>query len=141
LGRYWRIAEAHWKDFSAARATAADPRALTSRFVHSLLRDVLGVTDLLAAPAPQVIGERRYPLGGTACGGRLPLVIAPCTQSLEDRDRLFGDAGRSRSAFGLLQDYLNATDTALWGIASNGLVLRLIRDNYSLTRPAWIEAD
>ncbi|CAJ0864607.1 Eco57I restriction-modification methylase domain-containing protein [Ralstonia mannitolilytica] len=141
LGRYWRIAEAHWKDFSAVRATAADPRALTSRFVHSLLRDVLGVTDLVAAPAPQIIGERRYPLGGTACGGRLPLVIAPCTHSLEDRDRLFGDAGRSRSAFGLLQDYLNATDTALWGIASNGLVLRLIRDNYSLTRPAWIEAD
>jgi hypothetical protein len=141
LGRYWRIAEAHWKDFSAARATAADPRALTSRFVHSLLRDVWGAADLEAATAPEVIAERRYPLSATACGGRLPLVIAPCNQRLDGRDRAFGDAGRSRSAFGLLQDYLNATDTALWGIASNGLLLRLVRDNYSLTRPAWIEAD
>lgn len=141
LGRYWRIAEAHWKDFSAARATAVDPRALTSRFVRSLLRDVWGIADLEVATAPEVIAERRYPLSATACGGRLPLVIAPCNQRLDERDRAFGDAGRSRSAFGLLQDYLNAADTALWGLASNGLLLRLVRDNYSLTRPAWIEAD
>lgn len=141
LGRYWRIAEAHWKDFSAAGAAATDPHALTSRFVLNLLRQVFGVTDLVVATAPEIIGERSYPLSAIACGGRLPLVIAPCSLRLEDRDRLFGDAGRQRSAFGLLQDYLSTADTALWGIASNGLALRLVRDNYSLTRPAWIEAD
>jgi hypothetical protein len=141
LGRYWRIAEAHWKDFSAARAAATDYRALTSRFVVNLLREVFGVTDLVLATAPTIIGERSYPLSAIACGGRLPLVVAACTLRLEDRDRAFGDVGRQRSAFGLLQDYLNTADTALWGIASNGLVLRLVRDNYSLTRPAWIEAD
>ncbi len=141
LGRYWRIAEAHWKDFSAARASATDSRALTSRFVLNLLREVFGVNDLVVPIAPEVVKERSYPLSAVACGGRLPLVIAACTQRLEDRDRLFGDAGRQRSAFGLLQDYLNTADAALWGIASNGLVLRLVRDNYSLTRPAWIEAD
>lgn len=141
LGRYWRIAEAHWKDFSAARAAATNPRALTSRFVLNVLREVFGVTDLVVPTAPEVVKERSYPLSAMACGGRLPLVIAACAQRLEDRDRLFGDAGRQRSAFGLLQDYLNTADAALWGIASNGLVLRLVRDNYSLTRPAWIEAD
>ncbi len=141
LGRYWRIADAHWKDFSAARASATDPRALTSRFVVNLLREVFGVTDLVVATEPEVIGERSYPLSAIACGRRLPVVIAACTLRLEDRDRVFGDMGRQRSPFGLLQDYLNTADTALWGIASNGLVLRLVRDNYSLTRPAWIEAD
>ncbi len=30
---------------------------------------------------------------------------------------------------------------ALWGIASDGVTLRILRDNASLTRPAWIEAD
>jgi hypothetical protein len=30
---------------------------------------------------------------------------------------------------------------ALWGLASDGLTLRIVRDNASLTRPAWIEAD
>lgn len=141
LGRYWRIAEAHWKDFSASRAAAADPRALTSRFVCSLLREVFGMTDLVAPTAPEIIGERSYPLSAIACGGRLPLVITASTLRLEDRDRSFGDVGRQRSAFGLLQEYLNTANTALWGIAANGLVLRLVRDNYSLTRPAWIEAD
>jgi hypothetical protein len=40
-----------------------------------------------------------------------------------------------------VQEYLNAQDGALWGVASDGLTLRIIRDNASLTRPAWIEAD
>ena len=30
---------------------------------------------------------------------------------------------------------------ALWGLCSNGVRLRLMRDNASLTRPAYIEAD
>ncbi|MDR3220473.1 MAG: N-6 DNA methylase [Candidatus Accumulibacter sp.] len=141
LGRYWRIAEAHWNDFAAARAGAVDAHALTQRFVTQLLREVFGATDIVACVEPQTLDERSYPLTATARDGRLPLVVAPHNQRLEDRDRCFGDGGRQRSAFGLLQDYLNAADTTLWGIASNGLSLRLARDNASLTRPAWIEAD
>lgn len=37
--------------------------------------------------------------------------------------------------------YLNDKDEALWGIVTNGTHLRLMRDNASLTRPAYIEAD
>src|SRR5262249_10315752 len=36
---------------------------------------------------------------------------------------------------------LSAADGALWGLASNGARLRLTRDNASLTRPAYMEAD
>ncbi len=36
---------------------------------------------------------------------------------------------------------MNEQDDALWGLATNGTVLRLMRDNASLTRPAYIEAD
>jgi hypothetical protein len=53
----------------------------------------------------------------------------------------YGDGGRRRSAFGLTQEYLNAADNAMWGMCSDGLWLRILRDNASLTRPAWIEAD
>ncbi|ARL21116.1 Eco57I restriction-modification methylase domain-containing protein [Burkholderia pseudomallei] len=141
LGRYWRIAEAHWNDFAAAREGAADTRLLTQRFVTQLLREVFGATDIAVSVEQQTLGDRNYPITALACDGRLPLVIAPHGQRLEDRDRHFGDGGRQRSGFGLLQDYLNAADTALWGIASNGLLLRLARDNASLTRPAWVEAD
>ena len=53
----------------------------------------------------------------------------------------FGDGGRRRTAFGLAQEYLNEVDEALWGLVSDGNTLRILRDNASLTRPAWIEAD
>src|SRR5262249_29959113 len=49
--------------------------------------------------------------------------------------------GRRRSAASALQEWLNAADSVLWGLASNGTRLRLTRDNASLTRPAYIEAD
>lgn len=141
LARFWRVAEAHWSEFAVARNTAPDAQALTSRFVISLLREVFACVDVAPATTPCVIDERSYPLSATGLQGRLPLVIAAHTRRLDERDRRYGDTGRQRSAFGLLQDYLNAADDALWGIASNGLVLRLARDNASLTRPAWIEAD
>lgn len=141
LARFWRVAEAHWSEFATARETAADPRALATRFVTSLLREVFAFSDMAMASAPVSIEERSYPISASAVQGRLPVVVAAPNQRLDDRDRQFGDTGRQRSAFGLLQDYLNVADEALWGIASNGLVLRLARDNASLTRPAWIEAD
>jgi hypothetical protein len=40
-----------------------------------------------------------------------------------------------------LQEYLNASGGADWGLVSDGITLRLMRDNISLTRPAWIEAN
>ena len=40
-----------------------------------------------------------------------------------------------------MQEYLNAEDGCLWGIVSNGSKLRVLRDNSSLTRPTYIEAD
>lgn len=141
VGRYWRIAQAHWSEFDQAREQTEDPHALASRFVQALMREVFGAHDLQPHTAPIEIDERLYPITASAREGRLPLVIAATQQRLDERDRRYGDSGRQRSAFGLLQDYLNAADAALWGIVSNGSVLRLARDNASLTRPAWIEAD
>ena len=71
----------------------------------------------------------------------MPIVIAPLGIGLDVISLEFGDGGRRRSAFGLAQEYLNAQDGALWGLVSDGLALRIVRDNASLTRPAWIEAD
>lgn len=141
LGRYWRIANAHWQDYAKARDAGADLTAPTRRFITALLRDVFGTTDLALATAPTLPGERVWPITAFAGAGRLPIVIGTPEVGLDKRDAAFGEAGRQRSAFGLLQDYLNASDTALWGIAANGDTLRLARDNASLSRPTWIEAD
>jgi hypothetical protein len=146
IGRYWRIAHAHWKDFEAKRTSAADPRRIAEHFVLALLRESFGFASLVAVP-PVAIDERSFPIGHAALGGRVPVVIAappshtPNKAGLDLPSPIFGDGGRRRSAFGLAQEYLNADDRALWGIASDGLTLRILRDNASLTRPAWVEAD
>ncbi|HEV7672592.1 MAG TPA: N-6 DNA methylase [Thermoanaerobaculia bacterium] len=144
IGRYWRIAQAYWSDFAAGCDSAKGPdaaRALSERFVLALLRESFGFASLVPTD-PQVIAERSYPVGFAALGGRVPLVIAPADSSgLDHLAPALGDGLRRRSAFGLAQEYLNASEGATWGIASDGLVLRILRDNASLTRPAWIEAD
>ncbi|KAA0250812.1 MAG: SAM-dependent DNA methyltransferase [Acidobacteria bacterium] len=53
-----------------------------------------------------------------------------------------GVSGASRSSpHSLVQELLNRSDEHLWGIVSNGLVLRLLRDNASLSRQAYVEFD
>jgi hypothetical protein len=140
IGRYWRIAQAHWSDFAAGRAGKADPRLLAERFVDALLRESFGFARS-RRPRPWCSPIAVYPIGFAALGGRVPVVIAPAGSGLDTLSPAFGDGMRRRSAFGLAQEYLNAADGAMWGIASDGLTLRIVRDNASLTRPAWIEAD
>lgn len=144
----WRSAQHLWGQFKSARQpSGADTWAVTQRFVTELLRQSFGFTNLRAAEQPQELDGRHYPVGHFAVGHTVPLIISACTEpKLLDtpHDRLgdsSGDRLRRRSAFGLLQEFLNAADHALWGIASNGLLLRIARDNGSLTRPAWLEAD
>lgn len=139
----WRSAQALWAQFDKARRLAdQDPAAVTRRFVTELLQQVLGFP-LRHAGQPVEADGRVFPISHFAFGDTVPVVSGMHTLALDAADARFGDpAGtRRRSAFGLLQEYLNAQNTTLWGIASNGLVLRLARDNASLTRPAWVEAD
>ena len=140
IGRFWRIAQAHWSDFASGRVGTADPRLLAERFVDALLRDSFGFASLAKAE-PVVLAERSYPIGFAALAGRVPVIVAPAGSGLDTLAPHFGDGTRRRSAFGLAQEYLNAAEGAMWGLASDGLTLRIVRDNASLTRPAWIEAD
>lgn len=140
IGRYWRIAQAHWIDFKSSRDVKADPRITSERFVLALFREAFDFTSLVTV-TPAVLAERASPIGQAALGGRVPLVIAPADSGLDTLASVFGDGNRKRSAFGVAQEYLNAQEGALWGVASDGCTLRVVRDNASLTRPAWIEAD
>ena len=41
----------------------------------------------------------------------------------------------------MVQEYLNRSDDQLWAFLSNGLQLRILRDNVSLSRQAFVEFD
>jgi hypothetical protein len=143
IARYYRIGEALWSRFETSRGQSA---AASERFVLDLLRQCFGFASL----APQSItriGEREFPVRQSALGGRVPIVVAPAQaegarrSGVDESLAQFGDSSRRRSATLLLQEYLNAREDAAWGLVSDGVTLRVMRDNISLTRPAWIEAN
>ena len=143
IARYYQIALAHWERFSAVQdGNVSAPQ----RFVLDVLTDCFGFANI-AETGPVILSERRFPIRHASHDGRVPIVIAPPAPAesrkagIDEAIAPFGDETRRRSATQLLQEYLNADEDALWGIASDGCTLRLMRDNVSLTRPAWIEAN
>ncbi|SEJ06512.1 Methyltransferase domain-containing protein [Azotobacter beijerinckii] len=166
IGRYWRIAKSEWEAFNEARQRQDIDRSALAveRFLLPLLQQVFGFSDLQACRQPRHLGERRFPLsheagfaeqapassGLTLVGeaddaprriAHIPLVLTGPDFDMDKSHPAFGDEGRRRSPQGLLQEYLNASGEVLWGIVSNGLVLRILRDNPSMTRPAFVEVD
>ena len=111
-----------------------------------LLRDVLHFHDI-ARRSPIEVSGHQYNISHAGSGGRVPLVLAGVDEPLDTAADRFGETNpetgkiRRRSPFMLAQEALNATDDALWALVSNGLSLRILRDNPSLTRPAYIDVD
>ena len=136
LARYFRIGQAQWRAFDSAITPGADA---TARFIEALLKDILGFDDIARRHAPMDVGGRTFPIALTA--GNIPIAIAPSVDPIDRASEALSAPGRRRSAATLVQEYLNAEPAALWGLASNGRCLRLVRDNPSLTRPAFIEFD
>ena len=139
IGRYWRIGEALWARLKLGRA-AGQAHAATGAFVDDLMCQVFGFESLAKVPSRRV-GDSDFGVRRVALGGRVPIAVAPAGEGLDRALDQFAEGHRKRSAALAVQELLNADDGALWGLATDGLKLRLLRDNASLTRPAFIEAD
>lgn len=143
IARFFRIGQAIWRDYDQADAKTI---ARTAAFARDLLTQCLGFADL-QGPVEHREGTRRYRIAWEGKGGRVPVVVAAPVEGSDAFAKSqpeFGDGegGRPRrSPTALLQDWLNGTDHALWGLVFAGDRVRIMRDNASLTRPAWIEAD
>lgn len=69
-----------------------------------------------------------------------PLHLVGCRIDLDKR--VPGAVGAARtSPHSLIQEFLNRSPTHLWAIVTNGLKLRLLRDNVSFTRQSYVEFD
>lgn len=157
IARDFKIALNLWQDFRALRqrqdVLAHD--VTVREWLLPLLRDVLHFHDAARCAAIEHAGHQ-YAIGhaglfsqvvGGQMHGRVPLVFAGFDQPMDAGTERFGETNpdtgktRRRSPFMLAQEALNASDASLWAIVSNGLTLRILRDNPSLTRPAYIEVD
>jgi hypothetical protein len=106
-----------------------------------LLRS-LGFHNLTANPGLEVNG-RRFPIARAfICNDnvRVPIHLVGAGIPLDKRTAGVSGAATDRP-HAHVQAYLNEDPRALWGIISDGLVLRLLRDTTSLARPPFIEFD
>lgn len=129
IARYYRIAAALFQDFSAIANPSAEA---TIAFTQALLNDVLGFSNLEPRKADEGVAIE-------AKQGRVPIVVIPPSDDIDRVSAYLSSEGRRRSAASALQDWLNHHDNALWGFCTNGECFRLMRDNASLTRPAYVE--
>lgn len=142
IGRAWRIASAEWREYreNNQRQDVDRTKLGVDQWLFTLFKVVLGHDDIESCSVIR-FGDRSFPITHKSVGGAVPLVLATENFRLDKTDARFGDEGRRRSPHGLMQEFLNASDQCLWGIISNGKTVQLLRDNPSLTKPAYIEAD
>ena len=138
IGRAFLIAKGLWASFEEGRG-GSSPDAVHRALANGVLTKVLGF---------EFPHRRRFTskTGGDLelmrSAGRVPVAIAG-TQGI-DHVEIVSSSGSDpirRSATTLVQGELNSREGALWGMATDGLTWRILRDNESITRPGYIEVD
>jgi hypothetical protein len=144
LRRTWaQWKEKSWQQGRPPGADSADSTggATREQWQLPLLRS-LGFHNLAANPGLDVNG-RRFPIARAYHASeavRVPIHLVGAGIPLDRRTTGIAGAATDRP-HGHVQAYLNEEPRALWGLVSDGLVLRLLRDTTSLARPPFIEFD
>jgi len=156
----WNRLQKHWAEFRtateangrgdptsnhphspfAARHSPGAEGALTGltneKWTLPLLRE-LGFGLLPTSAGPEV-GGRTYAINRFL--GPVPVHLIGCGLSLDRRAAGVRGAAAA-NPHGLVQEFLNRSPGSLWGIVSNGLRFRILRDNQALSRQSFLEFD
>lgn len=134
--RAWNRLQSAWASFRAAceKLSQTDLGVGTTRERWLLpLFQELGYGRLHHLKDAFVIEDKNYPI--SHAWGHVSIHLVGCRIDLDKR------AVGSPSSHSLVQEFLNRSETHLWGFVSNGLKLRILRDNIRLTRQAYVEFD
>ncbi len=140
INRSWSELQGAWSTFAAElERLPVGERATTitrERWLLPLFSE-LGFGRLQRTSALSING-RDYPV--SHLWGAVPIHLLGADVELDRRTR--GVAGAAAAApFSMVQELLNRSEDHLWAVLSNGRRLRLLRDNTSLTRAAYVEFD
>ncbi|WP_298208998.1 N-6 DNA methylase [Ferrimicrobium sp.] len=140
INRSWNRLTNAWAGFSEALAQLGDDdtaAGLTRDKWLGLVFVELGFGRLQRAKSVEIQGEL-FPI--TYAWGLIPIHVVGARVELDRRTPgVQGAAGKSPHS--LVQELLNRSPEHLWGMVTNGLILRILRDNASLTRQAYLEFD
>ena len=140
--RHWGYLKGAWRVLRDAIGYGSDPRGLATENWLLPLFDEHGYGRLarLHAGITADDGAKVFPV--SHAWQHLPIHLVPWGQDLDRRPA--GGAPHPQSALppqSMVQECLNRTAGHIWGIISNGSVLRLLRDTTSLTGATYLEVD
>ena len=136
----WNRLRKHWAEFRAAAASLPEGEGGTGltndKWSLPLLRE-LGFGLLPSSAGPE-LGGRTYAI--SRFFGPVAVHLVGLGLSLDRRAA--GQRGAAAAnPHGLVQEFVNRSPGHLWAIVSNGLRLRVLRDNQALSRQSFLEFD
>lgn len=141
INRSWLHLLGRWRTFGQKMADMAESETgttLTRDWMMAVLQELgygrLPYQGKLTISSGEE--ELAYPISHLY--DHTPIHMVTFRQQLDRRDE---SQAVKRSPHSLMQEFLNRSDDHLWGFISNGLRLRIMRDNISLTRAAYVEFD
>jgi hypothetical protein len=134
--RHWVPLKGAWRMLREAIGQGSDPRGLAIENWLLPLFDEHSYGRLIRLHAGITAddGTKVFPV--SHAWQHLPIHLVPWDQDLDERP-----VGGGLPPQSMVQECLNRTAGHLWGIVSNGSVLRLLRDTTSLTGAAYLEVD
>lgn len=136
----WTALRAHWTNFQEARESLEEDDTGTAvtndRWLLPLFKE-LDYGRLTTEKSP-VIDDRSYPI--ERFYNNTPIHLIGCNLPLDRRTRGARGAATA-SPHSMMQEFLNRSEHHLWAFVSNGRQLRILRDNISLSRQAFVEFD
>ena len=140
INRSWNRLVGAWPTFKSLYARLPESDIGTSitreRWMLPLFQE-LGYGRLMTSKAIE-IDNRSYPV--SHMWQNVAIHLVGCRIDLDKRTP--GAIGAARSSpHSMVQEFLNKSDDHLWAFVSNGSKLRILRDNISLTRQAYVEFD
>lgn len=134
INRSWMRLLQKWQILN--KSSRPDNRGTIKEFWVYPLFIELGYGRLLTAKPFEKDGKK-YPISHS--WGHVPIhIVSGQTRLDESLSKRRGHTTR-QSAYLLVQELLNRSDECLWGMATNGLRLRLLRRNRRLTHQTYIE--
>lgn len=143
IQRVWLDAQELWSRFKVGREklTDKDPHGTTltrDRWIGPLLTDPVRLSyDLHYQPSAAVLDGVTFPISHRA-GEAIdspPVHIEGCGIELDKRPQKYRVSPQA-----MVQEFLNRGES-LWGVVTNGLRFRLLRNSVRTARPTYLEFD
>ena len=142
IARAWADAKDYWRIFQRKLEAIKEGSNATSETRNHWMVPLLGLLgyELEYQPRGSEIDGRIYAISHRAVNRANTSVHIIGARDPAGLDKKPVTAARRMSAHALLQEFLNLHDQ-LYGIVTNGLILRLLRDSSRLVKQSYLEFD